>query len=493
MTQAQRGLVFQEKEIFGRGSSGRNGVDFPNSGIPAADISALAGADYIRSELKGFPELSEPEVIRHYTRLSQWNYGVDSNIYPLGSCTMKHNPRVNEAVSRLKGFAGSHPLQPDSAAQGTLKMIYDLGRWLCEIVGMDAATLQPAAGAHGEFTGLLMIRAALAKRGNARQKVLLPDSAHGTNPASSVYCGYQAVTIKSGPDGKIDLVELDRMMDDSVAALMVTNPNTLGVFESDIMAAAKIVHDRGGFVYADGANLSALIGKTRFGDLGIDVCHINLHKTFSTPHGGGGPGAGPVCVKKELEPFLPVPVVMEKDGKYTMDNNMPDSVGRVHGFHGNVGVLLRAAAYILSMGPQGLKEATEAAVINANYIKARLKDYYHTPIPGHSLHECVFNDKIQSEGNHISTLDIAKGLIDRGFHPPTIYFPLIVKGALMIEPTETESREALDAFCEAMIDIAEKAKSDPESLHQAPVNAVRRRLDEAQAARNPELRCSICG
>jgi len=467
-------------------------VDFPKQEMPAADPSKLADAEFIRGELKGFPELSEPDVIRHFTRLSQWNYGVDSNMYPLGSCTMKHNPRINEAVCRLKGFANLHPLQPDTSSQGTLKLIHDLGNWLCEIVGMDAATLQPAAGAHGEFTGLLMIRAALTKRGDARTKVLLPDSAHGTNPASAVYCGYQAVTIKSGPDGKIDLAELDRMMDGTVAALMVTNPNTLGIFESNIMKAAEIVHSRGGFLYADGANLSALIGKTRFGDLGVDVAHINLHKTFSTPHGGGGPGAGPVCVKKELEPFLPIPVVVKKGEAYSLDNERPGSVGKVHGFHGNVGVLVRAAAYILSMGPKGLKEATEAAVLNANYIKAKLKDHYHTPIPGNSMHECVFNDKIQSE-HHISTLDIAKGLIDRGFHPPTIYFPLIVKGALMIEPTETESRDTMDAFCEAMIDIAEKAKSDPDSLHNAPVNAVRRRLDEAQAARNPELRCSICG
>ncbi|MBI4665721.1 MAG: aminomethyl-transferring glycine dehydrogenase subunit GcvPB [Nitrospinae bacterium] len=490
-SQYRRGLVFNEKDIFSRGSAGRTGVDFADTGIPDADLNEFAPEDFRRNGLEGFPELSEPEVIRHYTRLSQWNYGVDANLYPLGSCTMKHNPRVNEAVARLKGFTGLHPLQPDTAAQGTLKIIHDLGRWLCEVVGLDEATLQPAAGAHGEFTGLLAIRGALTKRGNPRSKVLLPDSAHGTNPASATYCGYQAVTIKSGADGKIDLQELDKLMDENVAALMVTNPNTLGIFESNIVEAAKIVHSRGGFLYADGANLNALIGKARFGDMGVDVCHINLHKTFSTPHGGGGPGAGPVCVVKELEPFLPAPMVVESNGAYRLDYDRPHSVGRVHGFHGNVGVLLRAAAYILTVGASGLKEAAEAAVLNANYIKARLKDYYNVPVPGLSLHECVFNDKKQNEYG-VTTLDIAKGLIDRGYHPPTIYFPLIVRGALMIEPTETESLETLDEFCEAMIDIAKTAETDPESLKRAPVNAFVSRLDEAQAARNPDLRCELC-
>lgn len=490
--QSQRGLLFTEDGIFGRGSKGRTGVDFGDTDIPQADPESLAESDYLRGDLKGFPELSEPEVIRHYTRLSQWNFGVDSNMYPLGSCTMKHNPRVNEVVARLKGFTSLHPLQPEADCQGVLKLIYDLGEWLCEIAGLDAATCQPAAGAHGEFTGLLMIRAALEKRGDARKKVLLPDSSHGTNPASAVFCGYQAQTLKSGPDGKIDMDELGRLMDDEVAALMVTNPNTLGIFESDIIGVAKLVHDRGGFLYCDGANLSALMGKARFGDMGIDVAHINLHKTFATPHGGGGPGAGPVCVTKELAPYLPVPVVRLENEKYTLDFDRPRTVGRIHSFMGNVGVLVRAAAYILSLGPEGIKEATEAAVVNANYIRERLTGHYHIPYPGRSLHECVFSDKIQNEQG-ITTLDIAKGLIDRGFHPPTIYFPLIVRGALMIEPTETEPKETIDAFCDAMTDIAEKAKTDPDSLKQAPVNAVRRRLDETFAARNPELTCSICG
>ncbi len=491
-TQYQRGLAFTEEEIFGRGSPGRSGVDFSDGGFEdIADPAKMLPAGYVRGGLEGFPELSEPEVVRHYTRLSQWNFGIDSNMYPLGSCTMKHNPRVNEAVCRLNGFTDLHPYQPDEDCQGTLKLIHDLGRWLCEITGLHSATLQPAAGAHGEFAGLLMVRSALQKRGDARSKVLLPDSSHGTNPASAALCGYGSVTLKSGANGKIDLAELDRLMDEQVAALMVTNPNTLGIFESDIVKIAKIVHDRGGFLYCDGANLSALMGKGRFGDMGVDVAHLNLHKTFSTPHGGGGPGAGPVCVTEELTPFLPTPMVVKDGDKYKLDSGRPHSVGRVHGFNGNVGVLVRAAAYILSMGPEGLREATEAAVLNANYIKARLKEHYHTPIEGNSLHECVLNDKYQNE-HDVTTMDIAKGLIDRGFHPPTIYFPLIVRGALMIEPTETEPKETLDDFCDAMIDIAEKAKADPESLKQAPVNTIRRRLDEAHAARNPELRCTLC-
>jgi len=363
--QYQRGLVFTEEEIFGRGSPGRSGVDFPDGGFDAeVDPVKLLPEGYVRDSLEGFPELSEPEVIRHYTRLSQWNFGIDSNMYPLGSCTMKHNPRVNEAVSRMSGFTDLHPYQPDEDCQGTLKLMHDLGQWLCEITGLHSATLQPAAGAHGEFAGLLMVRAALQKRGDARSKVLLPDSSHGTNPASAALCGYDSVTLKSGANGKIDLVELGRLMDDQVAALMVTNPNTLGIFESDIVEVAKIVHDRGGFLYCDGANLSALMGKGRFGDMGVDVAHLNLHKTFSTPHGGGGPGAGPVCVTEELAPFLPAPMVVKQGDKYKLDADRPDSVGRVHGFNGNVGVLVRAAAYILSMGPEGLKEATEAAVLN---------------------------------------------------------------------------------------------------------------------------------
>jgi glycine dehydrogenase subunit 2 len=383
-------------------------------------------------------------------------------------------------------------MAPESGVQGALGLIYDLEKWLCEIGGMDAATLMPAAGAHGEFTGLLMIRAALTKRGNPRKKVILPDSSHGTNPASAVFCGYDAVTLKSGPDGGIDLAELDRLMDNQTAALMVTNPNTLGIFEPDIIKAAEIVHSRGGFVYCDGANLNAFMGKARFGEMGVDVAHINLHKTFSTPHGGGGPGAGPVLIKKELAAHLPVPVIVkERDGSYRLDEARPDAVGRIHGFFGNVGVLVRAAAYILSMGPEGLKEASEAAVINANYIRALLKDHYHIPYPGRCMHELVISDLWQNE-HGVTTLDIAKALIDRGFHPPTIYFPLIARGAMMIEPTETESLETIDRFCGAMIEIAQLAKTDPQSIKSAPQGAIRARMDEAAAARNPELRCPIC-
>jgi len=491
--QSQRGINFIEDEIFGRGTTGREGYTPPESGLPPLDPESALPAWALRGGLEGFPSLSEPEVTRHYTRMSQWNFAVDLNFYPLGSCTMKYNPRVNEAVARMGGFSTLHPMAPDSQAQGTLKVIHETQKWLCAISGMDAATLQPAAGAHGEFTGLLMIRAALTERGNPRRKVLLPDSAHGTNPASAVYCGYEAVTLPSGPDGRVDMQQLDRLMDDQTAALMLTNPNTLGIFESGVNRIAKLVHDRGGFLYCDGANLNAFLGKARFGDMGVDVAHINLHKTFSTPHGGGGPGAGPVVVKKELAPYLPLPVVEQgEDGEYRLAHDRPRSVGRVHGFHGNIGVILRAAAYILSMGPQGMTQVAETAVINANYIRARLGKSYHIPYPGRCMHELVITDKLQNE-HGVTTLDIAKALIDRGFHPPTIYFPAIARGAMMIEPTETESLETLDGFCEAMIEIARLAETDPQSLKAAPVNTVRTRLDEAAAARKPQLRCSICG
>ncbi|MDH5638023.1 MAG: aminomethyl-transferring glycine dehydrogenase subunit GcvPB [Nitrospinota bacterium] len=491
--QSQRGINFTEGEIFGRGAPDREGYTPPRSGLPAIDPESALPAGTLRGQLEGFPSLSEPEVTRHYTRMSQWNFAVDLNFYPLGSCTMKYNPRINEAVARIGGFTTLHPMAPQEQAQGTLQVIDDLEKWLCQISGMDAATLQPAAGAQGELVGLLMIRAALTARGNPRKKVLLPDSSHGTNPASAVYCGYEAVTLPSGPDGRVDMAQLDRLMDDETAALMVTNPNTLGIFESDIIQISKLVHDRGGFIYCDGANLNAFLGKARFGDMGVDVAHVNLHKTFSTPHGGGGPGSGPVVVKQELAPYLPFPVVAQgDDGAYSLEYDRPQSVGRAHGFFGNTGVLLRAAAYILSMGPQGLAQVAEAAVVNANYIRARLGDHYHIPYPGRCMHELVITDKLQSEYG-VSTLDIAKALIDRGFHPPTIYFPTITRGAMMIEPTETESLETLDSFCEAMIEIADLAKADPESIKAAPVTTVRTRLDEATAARRPQLRCSLCG
>ncbi len=489
---AQSGLLFKESELFGRGSSEREGYTLPASGVPDIDPANSIPEEYARNCLNGFPELSEPEVIRHFTRLSQWNFSVDTNMYPLGSCTMKHNPRINESVARLPGFSSLHPMEDDKNAQGMLKLMYDLQGWLSEITGLHSTTLQPAAGAHGEFTALLIIRAALEKRGDARTKVLLPDSSHGTNPASAVFCGYEAVTLKSGANGEIDLDDLDQLMDEQTAALMVTNPNTLGIFESNIEQIAKIVHVRGGFLYCDGANLSALMGKARFGDMGVDAAHMNLHKTFSTPHGGGGPGAGPVCVTEELAPYLPIPLITKQGDRYIRDYDRPDSVGRVHSFQGNVGVLVRAAAYILTMGAQGLARATESAVLNANYMQAKLKEHYHVPYPGKTLHEFVLSDKHQNK-HDVSTLDIAKALIDRGFHPPTVYFPLIARGAIMIEPTETESKETLDDFCDAMIDIAEKAKTDPDSIHHAPRLTVRDRLDEATAARKPDLRCGLCG
>ena len=482
-----RGLVFNEPLIFEHGRKGRTGCDVAKSEFPETDPAAVMPSALLRGPIDGLAEVGEPEAVRHFTRLSQWNYGVDSNFYPLGSCTMKYNPKVNEAAARLEGFAGLHPLQDPSAAQGALRVMHDLEKMLCEIVGMDAASLQPAAGAQGEFAGLLLIRAHHKEKGNPRKKVIIPDSGHGTNPASAALCDYAAVTLPSGPDGLIDLALLEKEMDGDTAALMLTNPNTLGMFEKNIGRVCDIVHAKGGLVYGDGANLNAVLGKARFGDMGIDVCHMNLHKTFSTPHGGGGPGSGPVLAKKFLEPYMPVPRVVLREGRYDLDFNRPRSIGALNAFWGNFGVYLRAYAYVLTMGGEGLKEAAEAAVLNANYILAKLKGTYHVPYAGTCMHECVLSDKFQQE-HHVGTLDIAKGLIDRGFHPPTIYFPLIVKGAMMIEPTETESMETIDAFIAAMKEIAEVAKTDPDSLAAAPVTAKVKRLDETLAARQPDLR-----
>ncbi len=482
-----RGLVFNEPLIFEHGRKGRQGCDIPKSEFPQVDPAAVVPAGLLRGPVEGLAEVSEPEAVRHFTRLSQWNYGVDSNFYPLGSCTMKYNPKVNEAAARMEGFAGLHPLQEAGTAQGALKVIYDLERMLCQVVGMDAASLQPAAGAQGELTGLMLIHAYLAEKGNPRKKVIIPDSGHGTNPATATLCDYTTVALPSGPDGLIDLAQLEKAVDEDTAALMLTNPNTLGMFEKNIRKVCEIVHAKGGLVYGDGANLNAILGKARFRDMGVDVCHMNLHKTFSTPHGGGGPGSGPVLCKKHLEPYLPVPRVVETNGRFELDHNRPKSIGALNAFYGNFGVYLRAYAYLLTMGGAGLTEAAETAVLNANYIMAKLKKAYHVPFDTTCMHECVLSDKFQQE-HHVSTLDIAKGLIDRGFHPPTIYFPLIVKGAMMIEPTETESLETIDAFIDAMLDIAETAKKDPDALAAAPTAAKVKRLDETQAARQPDLR-----
>ena len=481
------GLIQDEPLIFEQGAEGRKGYSLPQWDVEEVEVKNFIPSHLLRKELEGFPQLSEVDVVRHFTRLSQWNYGVDSGPYPLGSCTMKYNPKVNEEIARMSGFALLHPYTPDEVSQGILKLMYELQTFLAEITGMDHVTLQPAAGAQGELTGMMMIKACLQARGGKRRKVLVPDTAHGTNCSTSAIASYQMVEIKSNEKGVIPLEEVSEQMDEEVAAIMVTNPNTLGLFEENLKEIAEIVHRKGGFVYCDGANLNALMGIVKLGDLGVDVVHLNLHKTFSTPHGGGGPGSGPVAVKKELSPYLPIPVI-EKDGEtYWLNHDRSHSIGKVKAFYGNVGVLIKAYAYILSMGPEGLKKASEMAVLNANYLLKRLKDYYYLPYDRLCMHECVFTDRFQ-ERYHVSTLDIAKRLIDYGFHPPTIYFPLVVKGALMMEPTETESKESLDRFVETMIAIAKEAEENPDLLRQAPQKVKVRRLDEVMAARKPKLK-----
>jgi glycine dehydrogenase subunit 2 len=441
----------------------------------------------LREVIPGFPQVSEIEVVRHFTRLSQANFCIDTSFYPLGSCTMKYNPKINEKIAALAPFSGAHPLAPESLVQGNLEILKTLEELLAEITGMDAVTLQPSAGAHGELVGMMLIRACLEGRGDPRKFVLIPDSAHGTNPSSAHICGYTVREVKSNDRGTIDLESLDREMNADAAALMVTNPNTLGVFEWDIRKIAEVVHARGGLVYMDGANMNALVGKFRPGDMGVDVIHLNLHKTFSTPHGGGGPGCGPVAVKKHLEPFLPVPVVERGPSGYRLDFGRPRTIGRVRSFFGNFLVMVKALAYIRSLGAAGLKEVAEIAVLNSNYIRKSLEGVYHLKYASPTLHECVFSDKMQKE-HGILNIDIAKRLIDFGLHPPTMSFPLIVPGALMIEPTETESRRDLDQFIEAMKTIAREAVESPEVLKSAPHFSPVKRLDETTAARTPVLR-----
>lgn len=477
----------KEPLIFERGSEGRTGITLPVARVNSVDAGSLFSPDFTRDEIEAIPQVSEVEVVRHFTRLSQLNYSVDGGFYPLGSCTMKYNPKVNEDASRLGGFTNSHPYQPEELSQGNLQLMYELQQMLGEISGLPYVTLQPAAGAHGEMAGMMMIRACHEARGNARSKVLIPDTAHGTNPASSALCGYNVIPVKSNERGVIDAGEIEKLMDEEVAALMLTNPNTLGLFEENILEVAQIVHSKGGLIYCDGANMNALMGIARPGDMGVDVLHINLHKTFSTPHGGGGPGAGPVCVTEELAPYLPIPVVEENNGNYTLNNDRPKSIGKVKSFYGNFGILVRAYAYIKSMGAEGLERVSKTAIVNANYIKERLRDHYDIPYDRPCMHECVLSDKKQSPYS-VKTLDIAKRLIDYGFHPPTIYFPLVVHGAIMIEPTETEPRRAIDSFCDAMIAIANEAKENAELLKNAPQNVKFRRLDEVKAAREPRLR-----
>ena len=473
------GLVLNEKLLFEQSDPGRKGYSLPELDVPEAELPA----ELCRDQIAGFPELSEVDVVRHFTRLSTWNYGVDSGFYPLGSCTMKYNPKVNEVAARLPGLGDIHPATPPHLAQGILELMYNLQSSLAEVSGFARVTLQPAAGAHGELAGMLVIRAWHEARNSKRSKVLIPDTAHGTNPATASLAGYDVVPIAS--EGVLTLEEVESHMDDDVAALMVTNPNTLGLFETNIEAICQLVHDRGGKVYCDGANLNALMGIARPGDMGIDVMHFNLHKTFSTPHGGGGPGAGPVGVTEELVPFLPGPGVELVGDEYRFETDNSDSIGRLMAFHGNVGIMVRAYSYIRSLGGAGLKHASEMAVLNANYIRARLEGVYDLPYKKRSLHEVIFSDKDLEGGCH--TLDVAKRLIDYGFHPPTIYFPLVVKGAIMIEPTETESKEDIDLFVQALKSISREAAENPKRLTEAPTKCRRRRLDETAAARKPCL------
>ncbi|MBI5698919.1 aminomethyl-transferring glycine dehydrogenase subunit GcvPB [Candidatus Saganbacteria bacterium] len=464
-------------------------VSLPGCDVPEEPLQDLIPADLIRRELP-LPEFTELDAVRHFTRLSQKNFSVDTHFYPLGSCTMKYNPKVNEEVAKFPGFSEVHPGQDESEIQGMLELLYDMEKYLCAIFGYEAFTFQPAAGAHGELTSLLMIKAYHRDKGQGkRYKVIIPDSSHGTNPASVSMVGYKAVVVKSNGRGNIDIDALKKAAGDDTAGLMLTNPNTLGLFDEHIEEIADIIHKAGGLLYYDGANANATLGVCRPADLGFDVAHFNLHKTFSTPHGGGGPGAGPVGVNKTLEPFLPVPRVIKANDKFQMTNDkFPKSIGRVHSFHGNINVIVRAYAYIRSLGSQGLQEVSKKAVENANYMMNILKKYYYLPYDRPCQHEFVLSAKWQKEKCGIKALDIAKRLIDYGFHPPTIYFPLIVEEALMIEPTETESKATLDAFCDAMIKIAGECETNPDIIRSAPHSTPVGRLDEAKAAREPDLR-----
>ncbi len=480
-------LSQNERLLFEQSSPGKKAYQLPELDVPAVDAGEALGAANVRAEIEGFPEVSEVEALRHFTRLSTWNYAIDYGMYPLGSCTMKYNPRINEVVARTEALAWAHPYQPEALAQGSMAVMAHLEAALAEITGMDAVTLQPAAGAHGELTGIMLIRAALEKRGNPRKKILIPDSAHGTNPATAAIAGYTVQNIPSSATGVLDVSALEQIVDKDVAALMVTNPNTLGVFEENIIQAAEILHKKGAMLYMDGANMNALVGIARPGDFGVDAMHINLHKTFSTPHGGGGPGAGPVAVKKPLEPFLPVPRLKRSGKKWAWDYNRKRSIGRVKAYYGNFGVLVRALAYILAHGGPGLRNATVDAVLNAVYIRKRLEAYYDLPYSQANMHEVVFSDNRQAKlGVH--TGDIAKRLIDYGFHPYTVSFPMIVHGALMIEPTETEGKHELDQFIAAMISIAGEIETDPQLVMTAPHGTRTSRVDEVAAARKPVLR-----
>lgn len=476
----------EEKLIFEKSVAGRCGVSLPKSDVPPVDMKGLFTEKLLRRAAARLPEVPEPEVVRHYTRLSSLNYHIDKGIYPLGSCTMKHNPRINEKCASLPGFTGLHPLQEDDQCQGALALMHGLEQALAEVSGMDAVSLQPVAGAHGELTALMVIHAYHRHKGHERRFVLIPDSAHGTNPASVVLAGYEPRGVKSGADGTIDLADLKSKMDDEVAAIMITNPNTLGLFEKNIAEIAEIVHGRGGLLYMDGANLNALMGLVKPGKIGFDVMHFNLHKTFSTPHGGGGPGSGPIGVSKALAPFLPSPRIEKTEKAFRFAAGNPLSIGRVHSFYGNFLIMVRAYTYILMLGGKGLREATENAILNANYLLNKLKDKFTVPYPGHPLHEFVLSAELFKDKG-IKTLDIAKRMLDYGVYAPTIYFPLIVHEAIMIEPTETESREELDRFVSIIESIVREIGENPDLVKNAPHTTPVRRLDEVKAAKDLDI------
>ncbi len=477
------------KLIFELNTEGRIGYRFPELDVPDIPLNSILNKNLFRQKPAALPQVSEVDVIRHYTELASKSFGVDAGFYPLGSCTMKYNPKINEDVASFQGFADIHPLQPVNTVQGTLELIYKTTESLCEITGMKWGTLQPFAGAHGEFTGMKLFKAYFKKNGDSkRTKVLVPTSAHGTNPASSHISGFDVEEVQADERGLVSVSSLKEHLSDEVAGIMLTNPNTLGLFEKDIVEIAHLVHEAGGLLYYDGANMNAIMGKVRPGDMGFDVIHLNLHKTFSTPHGGGGPGSGPVLVSDKLVPFLPTPDITENGGKYTLNYDKPDSIGRISGFYGNIAVIVRAYAYILAMGSDGLRKASEMAVLNANYLKERLKKTYHLFYDTTCMHEFVLSADTLHDEHGISALDVAKALLDNGFHPMTIYFPLIVHEAMMIEPTETESKQTLDHFVDVMLKIYDEAVKNPDKLKEAPLHTPVKRIDEVQAAKHPVLR-----
>ncbi len=478
---ASRHIAYKEKLLFELSKKGKMGVILQD---PLPDYPLPENR---REDFGNIPSLSENEVVRHFVRLSHLNFAVDLGLYPLGSCTMKYNPKLNEKLARIESFTNAHPLLSEDRVQGILELMYLLQKALAEISGLPGVTLQPAAGAHGELTGMLIIRAYHLDRKTGKDTVIIPDTAHGTNPASSKMAGFKVVTVKVGKEGYLKVDDIKKVIDDRTAGIMITNPNTLGIFETELYDISELLHKNNALVYGDGANINAMMGYVKPSELGIDVLHFNLHKTFSTPHGGGGPGSGPVAVCEDLSNFLPVPIVAKDDDKYFLKYDIPKTIGPVKEFYGHFGVMIKALSYILLLGGEGLKKASEIAVLNANYIRKKLENIYHLPFKTPSMHEVVFTDKNQLQYN-VTTMDIAKALIDRGFHPPTVYFPLVVKDALMIEPTETESKEEMNQFIEAMLEIAELSEKNPDDVRNAPKNSIINRLDEVKAARHPKLK-----